>query len=136
MAVLRLAVKRVPAMPTRANATIRELFRYSMALLADVPQSALAQRGTESSRRQPAVAERARPSQFQPAQPDLDAVDWVLGQRPVVGKQTQVRVGLFALVEDAASEAGGNSRVKLMPTHICGDVISTCTLTFCQSGSS
>ena len=49
---------------------------------------------------QPTVAERPRPSQLQAAQPHLQAVDGVGGNRAVLWEQTQRAVVLLVFIED------------------------------------
>src|SRR5712692_3444412 len=54
---------------------------------------------------QPAVAERPRAPQLQPAQPHLDVVHGIFRQRAILGKQTQLPELLLLLIEDVQSFA-------------------------------
>jgi len=65
---------------------------------ARLPKPFQAQRPPQIAR-QPAVAERTRPAQFQPAQLHLEAIDRALGNLAIVGKQTQRPASLLLLVE-------------------------------------
>jgi hypothetical protein len=63
--------------------------------------------------RQPAVAERSRPSQFQPAQLHLKAIDRTLRDFTIVRKQAQRPISLRLFVEDVQ---------RLQPRRLLGVV--------------